>query len=113
MATKAEQARAHAQQTARPKHTKKRKKKDTVEPRVHAEAEQLSSGHYAGGVTATRNVELDRGDHQTFDLEDSGTGQASRKSTRKSAHRSKPDAPLHRRAIRRQAAPEARAARGR
>lgn len=79
--------------------------------RVEQEAAQYSSGHYAGGVTASRNVKVDRADHETHDLEDSGNGRPSRKSTRKAAHHFKPDSQLRNRAIRRARSPEARRAR--
>lgn len=79
--------------------------------RVEQEAAQYSSGHYAGGVTASRNVKVDRADHETHDLEDSGNGRPSRKSTRKAAHHFKPDSQLRNRAIRRARSPKARRAR--
>ena len=53
------------------------------------------------------------GEKKTFKLEDSGTGRPSRKSTRKGAHRAKPDSNLRRRETRRTRSPEERAARRR
>jgi hypothetical protein len=121
MATRAEQARARAERspTTRKKTERKpapRRKPadpDEVIERKQVEARAASSGRYAGGVTAARNVRVDRGDHATHELEDSGSGRPSRKSTRKAAHRAKPDAQLHRRAIRKTHAPGSRAARKR
>jgi hypothetical protein len=108
MATRAEQARARAQRSGWKRPPKKRVRKGL---QAQEEARRASSGNFAGGVTARRNVEADRGDHQTYDLEDSATGRPSRKSTRKGAHHFKPDAQLRGRAIRRAGTPEARAAR--
>lgn len=111
MATKAEIARARAErerQTKKPK--KARSRTDQARARVDQEAARYSSGRYAGGVTAARNVKVDRGKHETHDLEDSGSGRPSRKSTRKGANRVKPDSQLRRRAVRRARSPEARSA---
>jgi hypothetical protein len=109
MATRAEQARARAERSGhkRPKEPKVRKGAYARE-----EARQVSSGNYAGGITARRNVQEDRGEQQSYDLEDSATGRPSRKSTRKGAHHAKPDSPLRRRQMRRARSPRARAARG-
>lgn len=109
MATRAEQARARAQRAGLHKTKKPRVRKGA---RAQQEAARTTSGNYSGGVTARRNVEVDRGEHQTYDLEDSATGRPSRKSTRKAAHRTKPDSQLRRRAMRRTRAPSSRAARG-
>jgi len=106
MATRAELARARAQRSGPKRPKKARVRKGS---RAEAEVRRSTSGRYAGGVTARRNVEVDRGDHQTYVLEDSKTGRPSRKSTRKGAHRSKPDSPLRRRAVRRTRSPRARA----
>lgn len=111
MATKAEAARAR---TERARHGRKPKKvrarTEQARKRVEQEAAKYSSGRYAGGVTAQRNVKVDRGDHETHDLEDSGSGRPSRKSTRKAAHHFKPDSQLRSRAIRRARSPAARRA---
>jgi hypothetical protein len=80
--------------------------------RAEEEARRATSGNFAGGVTARRNVEVDRGEHQTYDLEDSATGRPSRKSTRKGAHHFKPDSELRRRATQRAGSAHARASRG-
>lgn len=111
MATKAETARARAERTGHGKKPKKdRSRTKQARVRVEQEAAKYASGHYAGGVTASRNVKVDRADHETHDLEDSGTGRPSRKSTRKGANRVKPDSQLRRRAVRRARSPEARSA---
>jgi hypothetical protein len=113
MATKAEVARARAErerQESKPK--KERTRTAGARARVEQEAAKYASGHYAGGVTAQRNVKVDRAEHETHALEDSGSGRPSRKSTRKSAHHVKPDSQLRNRAIRRAGSPKARRARG-
>ena len=76
MATKAEIARARAERERQEKKPKKkvRRSTDQARARVQEEAAKYSSGRYAGGVTASRNVKVDRGDHETHDLEDSGSG---------------------------------------
>jgi hypothetical protein len=119
MATRAEQARAQAERSGRGRPKRKRTKPrihraktialQNVDARTKAEAARATSGHFAGANTARRNVQADRGEHQTYDLEDSGNGRASRKSTRKAAHRSKPDSQLRRRQMRRVRAPKTRA----
>jgi len=111
MATKAEVARARAERERQKRKPKKaRKRTAEARARVEREAAQYTSGHYAGGVTAARNVKIDRGDHETHDLEDSGTGRPSRKSTRKAAHHMKTDSQLRSRAVRRARSPKARRA---
>jgi hypothetical protein len=109
MATRAEQARARAQRSGWKRPPKQQRVRKGL--RAQEEARRTTSGNFAGGVTAKRNVEVDRGDHQTYDLEDSATGRPSRKSTRKGAHHFKPDSQLRTRAMRRTDSPEARAAR--
>ena len=109
MATKAEAARARVERERRGRKPKKAKKNGAqARARTEKEAAMYSSGHYAGGVTATRNVKVDRADHETHDLEDSGSGRPSRKSTRKAAHHFKPDSQLRNRAVRRARSPAAR-----
>jgi hypothetical protein len=108
MATRAEQARARVQRAGHHQAKKPRVRKGA---RAREEARRVTSGHYSGGITAQRNVEVDRGEHAAYDLEDSATGRPSRKSTRKGAHRAKPDSQLRRRAMRRTRSPESRAAR--
>ncbi|HEX8790717.1 MAG TPA: hypothetical protein VF765_07180 [Polyangiaceae bacterium] len=109
MATKAEAARAKEERERRGRKPKKvRRNGAQARERKEHEAAQYSSGHYAGGVTATRNVKVDRADHETHDLEDSGSGRPSRKSTRKAAHHFKPDSQLRNRAVRRARSPRAR-----
>lgn len=108
MATRAEQARARTQRAGLHKTKKPRVRKGA---RARDEARRATSGNYSGGVTARRNVEVDRGEHAAYDLEDSATGRPSRKSTRKGAHHAKPDSQLRRRAMRRTGSPGSRAAR--
>jgi|GEM_PF-3235705 len=110
MATRAEQARAR---TERAGHHETKKPRVRKGARARDAARRATSGNYSGGVTARRNVEADRGEHATYDLEDSATGRPSRKSTRKGAHHSKPDSQLRRRAMRRTRSPESQAARAR
>src|SRR5438034_2412496 len=102
MATKAEQARARRERSGSKKKNGKSRHAapSVVASRKRAEAATATSGRPAEG-TALRNVEIDRGDHQTYDLEDSGNGRPSRKSTRKAAHHAKPNSNLQRRQIRR------------
>lgn len=112
MATKAETARARAERERWGKKPKKSRTKTAgARARTEQEAARYSSGRYAGGVTASRNVKVDRGDHETWVLEDSGSGRPSRKSTRKAAHRTKPDTNLRQRAVRKSRSPEERSAR--
>jgi hypothetical protein len=111
MATKAEVARARAERGRQKRNPKKaRARTAEARARVEREAAKYASGRYAGGVTASRNVKIDRGDHATHDLEDSGSGRPSRKSTRKSAHHAKTDSQLRNRAVRRARSPKARRA---
>ncbi len=109
MATRAEEERARAERRGPHKPKQDRSHVRGVTRRAEQEAARYSSGHYAGGVTAERNVKLDRAAKATVDLEDSGNGRPSRKSTRKGAHRAKTDDPLRRRAVRRDQSPESRA----
>jgi hypothetical protein len=116
MATKSETARARAERERwgrKPRKKSKSKRQATAAARARTEQEaaRYSSGRYAGGVTAWRNVKVDRGEHETHDLEDSGSGRPSRKSTRKGANRVKPDTQLRQRAVRRTRSPRARRAR--
>jgi len=113
MATRAEAARYESER-AKPKKRKRPQERpdhERVQQRVQAEVDRYTSGHPARGATARRNVKVDRGDHVTFALEDSGTGRPSRKSTRKTEHGAKPDSPLRRREMRRTRSPRARHAR--
>jgi hypothetical protein len=118
MATKSETARARAERErwgskGKKKSKSKRQATAAARARTDREAAQYSSGRYAGGVTAWRNVKVDRAEHETRDLEDSGSGRPSRKSTRKGANRVKPDTQLRQRAVRRSRSPRARARRAR
>ena len=106
MATKAEQERDRAQRASHNRPKKPRVRKGAA---AREEAARYSSGHYVGGITAWRNAEgPSRERRVTHDLEDSGTGRPSRKSTRKGAHHAKPDSQLRRRATRRARSPVAR-----
>jgi hypothetical protein len=98
MATRGERAHAQAERAGTKKSKKPPSRAKTAPDRAQTEAARLSGGRYAGGVTARRNVKLDRGGHQTYELEDSATGRPSRKSTRKGAHRAKTDDAQRRRA---------------
>ncbi|MBX3261021.1 MAG: hypothetical protein KIS78_03280 [Labilithrix sp.] len=118
MATRAEQEKARAQRSSWRKkkrkphvHREKSLVNEAGRQRRAADAAQYTSGRYAGGVTAQRNIKEDQGDHVTHDLEDSATGRPSRKSTRKGAHSTKPDTQLRRRATRKTSSPEERASR--
>jgi hypothetical protein len=94
-----------------PKHIKKTKvhknrRVDTSRPGVSATMRK------AGGVsTAARNWSKRAADKESFALEDSLSGRPSRKSTRRSANRQKPDNPILRREMRRARAPKVLAAR--
>lgn len=116
MATRAEIAKARAERTGKVKPSKRRKlearrreEPEVLEQRIETEADRFVSGRPAGGVTATRNVKVDDGEQETYELEDSGNGRPSRKSTRKAAHRAKPDSNLRRRQTRTDHSPERRA----
>lgn len=73
-------------------------------------AKRASGGREARTSTAARNRKKPYSGATTA-LEDSATGRPSRKSTRKSANRSKPDSNLQRREMRRTQSPTARAER--
>lgn len=80
---------------------------DTSEPGVSATDRKVGRGG-----TATRNTQL-YAPKATYALEDSQQPKPSRKSTRKSAHKVKADAPLRTRAIVEARSPETRAVRAR
>lgn len=90
--------------------TKKKAKKaqsaDTALPKTSATDKRAG-----GASTAERNRSSAAGKKAAFALEDSKTS-PTRKSTRKSGNRQKPDSQLKRRETRRQAAPTTRARRG-
>lgn len=89
--------------------SKKKKKKpsvDTAKPGVSASDKKVGAG-----TSGKRNFSKAAKKKAAFALEDSVTS-ASRKSTRKSSNRQKPDSQLKRRATRRTTAPTARARRG-
>ncbi len=93
-----------------PKSPAKKRKKvataDTSKPGVSATNKKVGSGS-----SGARNRSKAASKKASFALEDS-KGDASRKSTRGSANRQKPDSQLKRRATRRANAPKARASRG-
>ncbi len=102
---KREQTRPHPKAPSKKK-AKKASSVDTSRPGVSA------SDRRAGGEsTAARNRSKSAGKKAAFALEDS-KGDASRKSTRKSANRQKPDSQLKQRQTRRASTPKSRAGRG-
>lgn len=112
MATKAEQERSRQERSGPDK--PKQKSPEAVQASVREEnVEQQVSGRPADGVTASRNIVDDTNSNKmTYQLEDSGNGAPSRKSTRAGANRIKPDSQLRRRETRKNRSPQARAAAG-
>jgi hypothetical protein len=113
MATRAETARAAKErETAKNRSEKKEagQSERAKAPGRVARAKKSASGRWVGGKGARRNVMNDDGKKATFALEDAPVAKTSRKSTRKSANRMKPDSNLRRREMRRDAAPKTRAA---
>ncbi|CAN5724282.1 hypothetical protein BH11MYX4_BH11MYX4_65690 [soil metagenome] len=111
MATKAQAARAKADRSGpkkakSPKRPRRDSPVDTAQPGVSA------TDRKAGGTsTAARNRSKRAGHKAGAALEDSAKARPSRKSTRKSANRSKRDSNLARRATRKTTSPKARARR--
>ena len=111
MATKAEKARAATERSGPNKKKRARKSPRNV-PVDTANPETSASDRKAGGTsTAARNRSKKAGRKAGVALEDSAEARPSRKSTRKSANRSKPDSNLARRATRKTTSPKARARR--
>jgi hypothetical protein len=112
MATRAEQARAEAERSGpkKPKTPKRLSKRylEEVYERTEREALAATSGRPAGAKTARSNIKRDH-NHATFALEDSPHPKRSRKSTRKTTNRVKPDSNLRSREVRRDRAPKTRA----
>ncbi len=113
MATRAEQFRSQNERARRgaPKHPTKVPKRFPGEAATELIADALPPNQRKRrgiGHTATRNVSRHAGKKATFALEDSAT-KPSRKSTRKSANRSKFESALHRRAADRTESADARA----
>jgi hypothetical protein len=112
MATKAEQERSRQERSGadKPKQTSP----EAAQAAVRAEnVDRQVSGRPADGTTASRNVVDDTDSNKmTYQLEDSGNGEPSRKSTRAGANRVKPDSQLRRRETRQNRSPQARAAAG-
>jgi hypothetical protein len=112
MATKAEKFRARQQRKANPAKPKARPKPrrdqpiDTSRPGVSATDRKAGSSS-----TAERNRSKRAAGKAGARLEDSASGRPSRKSTRKSANRTKRTTNLQRRQTRRVASPKARAKR--
>jgi hypothetical protein len=79
---------------------------------VPPEVAAAASAELAALATAPRNRSQAAGRHASVVLENSATGRPSRKSTRKSKNRSKPENTLLRSKMRRASTPEARAWRG-
>ncbi len=100
-----------ANERPKPKSAKPKKKKlataDTSLPGVSATDKKKGKNH-----TAERNPSGAAGRRASFALEDSGTGRPSRKSTRSSSNRAKPDSNLARRQKRRTSSAKTRATRG-
>jgi hypothetical protein len=112
MATKAERFRSKtersgAKRAKEPSRPRRDQPVDTSEPNVSATDRKAG----ADGSTAARNVSRRAGRKAGVALEGSQTDRPSRKSTRKSANRSKPDSNLKRRETRRTSAPKTRATR--
>ncbi len=109
MATKAELVRSEAQRSGRKKAKSPRRARrdvpvDTAQPGMSATDRKAG-----GGSTAARNKKKKaRGGAA---LEDSALARPTRKSTRKSSNRTKPDSNLARRATRKATSPKARARR--
>ena len=80
---------------------------DTAVPGVSATAKKKGQGH-----TEPRNAAKRTDAKAAFKLEDSATGKPSRKSTRGSSNRQKPDSNLKRRQTRATTSAKARARRG-
>jgi hypothetical protein len=114
MATKAQRFRSEQERNAGASKPKKKIRRprarandvDTSQPGVSA-TDRRAGGGRSGARNVSKRAERKGGAR----LEDSETGKASRKSTRKSAGRVKPSSNLQRRAIRKSASPQARAAR--
>lgn len=102
---KRDQTRPHPKAPAKKK-SKKGSAVDTSAPGVSA-----SDKRAGGGSSGDRNRSKAAGKKAAFALEDS-KGDASRKSTRRSANRQKPDSQLKQRQTRRTSAPKSRARRG-
>ncbi|MBK8995764.1 MAG: hypothetical protein IPM35_08455 [Myxococcales bacterium] len=80
---------------------------DTALPGVSASDKKKGQGH-----TEPRNAAARADKKAAFKLEDSASGRPSRKSTRGSSNRAKPDSNLKQRQTRKATSPKARARRG-
>lgn len=80
---------------------------DTSQPGVSATQNRAGQGH-----TAPRNLSKHADRKASYVLEDSATGQPSRKSSRRSSNRIKTDSSLHSRQTRRATSAKTRAKRG-
>lgn len=112
MATKAETfrsktARSGPKKPKKPARPRRDTPVDTAKPGVSATDRKAGKG----GSTADRNRSKKAAGKAGAALEGSATGRPSRKSTRKSANRSKRDSNLARRATRKTTSPKARARR--
>jgi hypothetical protein len=112
MATKAERFRSKtersgAKRAKMPSRPRRDQPIDTSKPGVNATDRKAG----AGQSTAARNLSRRAGRKASVALEGSLTDRPSRKSTRKSANRSKPDSNLQRRETRRTSSPKTRATR--
>jgi hypothetical protein len=110
VATKAERAKASAQveqskkRSANPRVASKRKQRS-------AETRDAAGSKYRTATTATRNRTRRTQPKASYALEGSENAKPSRKSTRGSSNRAKPDSNLRRRQMRRVRSPKARATR--
>jgi hypothetical protein len=104
MATKAERFKAETQRSGpkKPPQPKRRVTKDS--PPDEVEGRRVDDPKH----TASRTVSKRAGEKSEVAQEDSASGKPSRKSTRASANRGKPDSQLTRRAQRKVSSPKAR-----
>jgi hypothetical protein len=111
MATKAERFRSTTERSGSnsPKTPPRERRDQPVD--TSQEGVSATDRKADAGSTAARNNSRRAANKATVALEDSQNGRPSRKSTRKSANRSKPDSNLKRREMRRTSAPKTRAAR--
>lgn len=120
MATKAERFKAE-QLLSRPKKPKGTPKVASGKAKSRGRRDSVPDAAVSGTTmnkpgpahSATRNYGRAKGRKASYALEDSTTPRPSRKSSRRSKNRVKPEANLHRREIRRTHSPERRAGHGR
>ena len=111
MATKAERFQSTTERSA-PKRAKKASRPKRDQPVDTSKPGVSATDRKAGnGSTAARNESKHAAKKASVALEDSQQDRPSRKSTRTSANRAKPDSQLRRRETRRTTSPKARATR--